>query len=158
MRAALDKARAAAAGLPDTPTLLLGADTVVLLPVDDPTAPRYDDTPVAVLGKPVGAADARHILRRLAGQEHLVLSAFALLPHPSGEPIIDAVATRVRFRPLTDAEIAAYVATGEPLDKAGAYGIQERGAILIESIAGDYNTVVGLPLTRLWERLAPWRA
>ncbi|HOF89178.1 MAG TPA: Maf family protein [Armatimonadota bacterium] len=155
-QAALDKARAALPAL-DAPALVLGADTVVLAPADDPALPRLHGGPVRVLGKPGDAADARAMLRALSGREHTVVSAFALVEYPEGREITDAVATRVRFRPLTDGEIGAYVATGEPLDKAGAYGIQGLGAVLVESITGDYSTVVGLPLTRLWQRLAPWR-
>lgn len=159
-RAALDKARAVAATLPDAPMLLLGADTVVLLPADGeapPGLPLLDGAPVHVLGKPDNAAAAVVMLRALSGRRHAVLSAFALLAHPEGEAVTDLVVTDVLFRTLSHDEIDDYVASGEPLDKAGAYGIQGRGAILVERIAGDYATIVGLPLSRLWQALLPWR-
>ena len=72
----------------------------------------------------------------------------------NGKELLDVVTTTVSFRQLTEAEIENYVATGEPLDKAGAYGIQGYGAILVDNIEGCYNNVVGLPLTRLYQMLA----
>ncbi|NMF88358.1 Maf family protein [Aromatoleum petrolei] len=97
-----------------------------------------------IIGKPTDASDAATILRRLSGRTHRVLTAVA---------ISDGVRTRsciniseVRFRALTDAEIRHYVATGEPMDKAGAYGIQGRAAIFIEEIRGSYTGIMGLPL------------
>jgi septum formation protein len=98
------------------------------------------------LGKPVDAADAARMLRLLAGREHLVHTAYALAA--PGEIAEETVTTRVRFYALTDDEIAVYVATGEPLDKAGAYGIQGRAAALVESIQGDFYAVMGFPLGR----------
>ncbi len=157
-RAALEKARAAAATLRAEPVLLLGADTVVLLPADGGEMPLLDGVPVRVLGKPCDSAAAAAMLRTLSGRRHAVLSAFALLAHPEGEAVTDAVVTEVQFRSLSEREIDEYVASGEPLDKAGASGIQGRGAVLVERISGDYATVVGLPLSRLWQALAPWRA
>jgi septum formation protein len=152
------KARATAALLPADPVLVLGADTVVLITGgEDVAAPCYRGKPASVLGKPRDAADARAMLRRLSGRKHVVLSAFAVLAHPEDTLVTCAVATTVRFRHLDDAEIDAYIAMGEPLDKAGAYGIQGRGAVLIHDIDGDYYTVVGLPLAELWSTLAPWR-
>ena len=143
--------------LSPTPALLLGADTVVVLPGGGLDAPCLHGQPARLLGKPRDLDDARAMLRALSGTSHVVVSAFALLAHPEGTEVTEAVTTTVRFRPLDDAEIAAYLATGEPLDKAGAYGIQGRGAVLIDGIAGDYYTVVGLPLTRLWLALDAWR-
>lgn len=143
---------------PTQPTIILGADTAVLRPDDaDTLAPRWDGRPVEVMGKPTDAQDAWRMLRALAGQTHTVISAVALLAYPEGEIVSDVVATQVAFRRLTDAEIAWYLQTGEPCDKAGGYGIQGAGAVLIDSIIGDYYTVVGLPLARLWTLLAPWR-
>jgi septum formation protein len=157
--AALDKARAATMLLPPTDAaLVVGADTAVLLPTGDDRAPRWRGRTVTVLGKPRDAGEARRMLRALSGRAHLVVSAFALLAHPEGEAVIDAVATRVVFRALTAPEIDAYVDSGEPLDKAGAYGIQGLGAVFVDKIVGDYYTVVGLPLARLWTALSPWRA
>lgn len=114
---------------------ILAADTVV-------------DLDGEALGKPRDAAEAAGMLERLSGRDHLVHTAFALAapgrPGWTGE----RATTRVRFYPLRDDEIAEYVATGEPLDKAGAYGIQGRAASLIEAIDGDFYTVMGLPLAR----------
>jgi len=154
--AALAKARASAAQLPPDPALVLGADTVVVAPYHG-AGPSLHQQTVCVLGKPRDAGDACAMLRMLSGREHVVLSAFALVTHPAGHAHTEVVETRVRFRSLSAAEIAEYLATGEPLDKAGAYGIQGRGAVLVEEIVGDYYTVVGLPLTRLWQALAPYR-
>lgn len=153
------KARAVAPRLAE-PALILGADTMVLLPAreDDPMGqlPRLRGLPVHVLGKPADAAEARSMLQALSGRTHVVLSAFALYRHPEAQLETDAVETTVTFRPLSSRDIEAYLATGEPLDKAGAYGIQGRGAVLIDRIDGDYATVVGLPLSRLWEQLAAY--
>lgn len=101
----------------------------------------------AILGKPADAAHAASMLGRLSGQVHQVYTGLAL---QSGEQLLREVAcTQVEMRPLTAADIAAYVASGEPLDKAGGYGIQGLGARFIERIAGCYYNVVGLPLARL---------
>jgi septum formation protein len=133
LRLARDKAEAARPQCPDG--VVIGADTVV-------------EVDGKVLGKPVDAADAAAMLGRLAGREHRVWTAVAVLG-PGDREAVEAAVTRVWFRPMEPAEIAAYVATGEPLDKAGAYGIQERGAVFVERVEGDYFTVVGLPLCRL---------
>jgi septum formation protein len=114
---------------------IVAADTVV-------------DLGGTVLGKPVDAEDAARMLRALSGREHVVHTAFALtLPGRRGL-LEEAASTRVRFYRLDEDEIAAYVATGEPMDKAGAYGIQGRAAALVESIDGDFYTVMGFPLAR----------
>ena len=157
-QASREKVLAVARILPSEPVLVLGADTLVLAPIgEDAAAPRLHGEPVAVMGKPRDAADAFRMLRALSGRAHTVISAFSILCHPEDECITDTVETRVVFRELTDREIRDYIASGEPMDKAGAYGIQGRGAVLVERIDGDYYTVVGLPLARLWEVLAPWR-
>jgi septum formation protein len=116
--------------------LVLGADTLVVLGR-------------SILGKPSDAAAASKMLQQLSGKEHSVYTGLALLDAASGRQLTDTVKTKVRFRQLQGVEIEAYVATGEPLDKAGAYGIQGRGAALVESISGCYFNVVGLPLSRL---------
>jgi septum formation protein len=104
-----------------------------------------------ILGKPADAAGARAMLARLAGRDHVVHTAIAVA---YGERRAAAVvSTRVWFRPLDAGTIAAYVATGEPLDKAGAYGIQGCGAVLVDRIEGDYFTVMGLGLARLVDLL-----
>ncbi|WP_054684303.1 Maf family protein [Rhodothermus marinus] len=136
---ALEKARAVAARFPEA--LTLGADTIVVLDGD-------------VLNKPADEAEARAMLRRLSGRTHTVYTGVALVHPASRREIVDYEATQVTFAPLTDAEIDAYVATGSPLDKAGAYGIQDDyGAVFIRRIEGDYYNVVGLPLHRLYRML-----
>jgi septum formation protein len=130
-RLALRKARAVAAGLGDG--VVLGADTLVVI----------DDEP---LGKPHDAAEAVAMLRRLRGRWHEVITAIAAVDAATGREAAEAVITRVRMAEYTDADIAAYVETGEPLDKAGAYAIQERGGALVAGISGSYTNVVGLPV------------
>ncbi len=121
--------------------LTLGADTIVVLDGE-------------VLGKPADAAAARAMLRRLSGATHTVYTGLALVHPESGRRRAAHEATRVTFGALSDAEIADYVAGGSPLDKAGAYGIQDdRGAFFVRRIEGDYYTVVGLPLHRLYRLL-----
>lgn len=121
--------------------LTLGADTLVLLEGE-------------VLGKPAGAEEARAMLRRLSGRTHTVLSGLALIFPPEGRSVTAHEATEVTFAPLSEQEIDAYVATGSPLDKAGAYGIQDDlGALFVARIEGDYYNVVGLPLHRLYRML-----
>ena len=114
---------------------VIGADTIVV--IDN-----------VILGKPKDAADAIAMLKRLSGREHQVMTGVAVFY--KGKVLSRVGVTRVFFRSLEDAEIAAYVATGEPLDKAGAYGIQGKGAVLVEKIDGCYNNVVGLPLTMMY--------
>jgi septum formation protein len=104
-----------------------------------------------LLSKPSGPEDAARMLRELSGRTHQVITGVALVLHGAEEEVERCfhTVTEVRFRALTDAEIQAYVATGEPMDKAGAYGIQGFGGLLIEGIVGDYPNVVGLPVTPL---------
>ena len=136
---ALEKARAVATRFPEA--LTLGADTIVVLDGD-------------VLNKPADEAEARAMLRRLSGRTHTVYTGVALVHPASRREVVDYEATQVTFAPLTDVEIDAYVATGSPLDKAGAYGIQDDyGAVFIRRIEGDYYNVVGLPLHRLYRML-----
>ena len=99
-----------------------------------------------ILGKPQDTEDAFEMLKQLSGKTHKVLTGIAV--SYAGEMLAEVCETKVVFRNLTDEEIKKYVATGEPLDKAGAYGIQGKGAVLVEKIDGCYNNVVGLPLTR----------
>ena len=113
--------------------LVLGADTVVV--VDD-----------HVLGKPAGRAEARQMLRLLSEREHEVLTGVALVRAETKRCVVAHERTRVRFAPMSDAEIDWYVGTGEPLDKAGAYAVQGHAALFIETIEGNYWNVVGLPL------------
>lgn len=109
-----------------------------------------------VLGKPADAQEAFQMLQTLSGRTHTVITALCLLLRQNGQTVrttLDAPRTRVRFRTLSDAWIEWYLRTGEPYDKAGAYGIQEYGALLVESVHGCYFNVVGLPLTTLARRL-----
>ena len=125
-------AAAARAAGPDA--LVIAADTMVFL----------DDRR---LGKPADEADAFGMLSALSGREHTVRTGVTVR---RGEVVRTEVeATAVRFRPLTAEEIRRYIATGEPMDKAGAYGIQGLGALLVEGIRGDYFNVMGLPVLRL---------
>lgn len=100
-----------------------------------------------VLGKPADEQDAKRMLRMLSGKMHTVITGLAVIA--GGRELADISVTQVWFRDLTDIEIDAYAATGEPLDKAGGYGIQEKGALLVHRIAGCYFNVVGLPLSLL---------
>src|SRR5581483_11328446 len=104
------------------------------------------------IGKPRDRAQARAILRRLRGRTHSVLTAVVVRP-PYGGERADVVETKVSFLPLEDSQIDAYVATGEPLDKAGAYGIQGPAAAFVADLEGDYTNVVGLPVRRTLELL-----
>ena len=122
--------------------LVLGADTIVV--IDD-----------RVLGKPAGPEDAAATLRLLSGREHCVITAFAMTLSPAAAIwAVRSVQTKVRFRQLDDARIERYVQTGEPLDKAGSYGIQGLGGALVESIEGSYTNVIGLPIVEVLECLA----
>lgn len=129
------KCRAVAAKLGDD-VPVVAADTIVVAGEN-------------ILGKPSDAAAAEAMLKRLSGRSHKVITGVAL--RYRGRELYKYCATDVFFRELSEEEIKAYVATGEPLDKAGAYGIQGRGALLVEKIDGCYNNVVGLPLTMLYE-------
>ncbi len=99
------------------------------------------------LGKPRDEGEAVKMLTALSGREHRVITGLAVISR--GAVYTDAVTTAVRFLPLTPEQIDWYVSTGEPMDKAGAYGIQGLGGMLIEGITGDYFNVVGLPVSRL---------
>ncbi len=135
LRLAQDKARAAAAesGLDG---LFLAADTTVA-----------DED--AILGKPADAADARRMLTRLRGRTHQVYTALAVLRSTDGLLLTDRCATDVPMRDYTDVEMEAYIASGDPLDKAGAYAIQHVGFHPVEGLAGCYANVMGLPLCHL---------
>ncbi len=102
-----------------------------------------------VLGKPKSPEDAARMLRLLSGREHAVLTGVSIFDTESGEEISFAEETAVRFRELSDAEIARYVESGDPLDKAGSYGYQSGACIFVEGIRGDYFNVVGLPVCRV---------
>jgi septum formation protein len=106
-----------------------------------------------LLGKPQSAQEAVDMLKLLNGKEHTVITGYAVLDTQTGKRISRAVETRVWFRRLTPVEIKAYVRTGEPLDKAGAYAIQGRGSLIVRKIEGDYFNVIGLPLASLADTL-----
>lgn len=129
VRNASAKAMAVAAQWPDFP--VLGADTVVSLDGH-------------IYGKPGGREDAVRMLSELSGRTHQVTTGMALAV--GGRVFTDAAVTEVRFAPLSEAEILAYVESGEPLDKAGAYAIQGKAAVFVESLHGSFSNVVGLPL------------
>ena len=122
------------------PQVVVGADTTVTL----------DNQ---ILAKPADAADAARMLRQLSGRTHIVITGVAVVTARSTQ--VAAEATSVRFLPLSTAEIDAYIATGEPMDKAGAYGIQGRAARWIPRIEGCYFNVVGLPLALVSTMLDP---
>ena len=133
---ALGKARCAV-GVPDR-SIVLGADTIVVL----------DNK---VLGKPHDESDARHMLEHLSGRAHSVITGVALLI--KGEEIVFHNETKVYFKQLAPFEIESYIASGEPMDKAGAYGIQGKGALWVDKIEGSYTNVVGLPVEHVYEEL-----
>lgn len=138
VRVAVDKARVAAGRAGQA--VIVAADTIVV--VDD-----------EVLGKPVDRDDAVRMLSRLSGRDHRVITGLAIIDAQNGRVASASAVTQVWFRTLAAHEIAAYVASGEPLDKAGAYGIQEKGALFVERIDGCYFNVVGLPLALLGSML-----
>ena len=124
--------------------LIIAADTIVVL----------NDT---ILGKPSGPEEAEEMLARLSGTMHRVITGLAVFDAPTGRSAVRTAMTRVWFRNLSQEDIRSYVSSGEPLDKAGAYGIQERGALFVEKIEGCYFNVVGLPLALLAELLKEFK-
>jgi septum formation protein len=120
--------------------IILGADTIVDL----------DGHP---LGKPTDPIDAHRMLKSLSGRIHRVHTSVVLIDSSTGQEMTAHEITKVTFRHLSDREIDEYIATGEPMDKAGAYGIQERGALFIHKVDGCFFNVMGLPLATLWEML-----
>lgn len=138
LRTAVKKAMAVADGRENA--IVIAADTVVAL----------DDE---ILGKPKSEDEAKAMLRRLSGREHIVITGIGIADTVSGRTLSTTEQTIVYFYPLTAEEIDAYVASGEPMDKAGAYGIQGKGSLLVRKIDGDYFNVVGLPLGKLYRLL-----
>ena len=135
------KARAVAKKIPDA--LVLGADTLVFLDNE-------------ILGKPRNFAEARRMLSRLQGRHHQVVTGVCLVHLRGHRERIFAASTDVLFHPLTSRQIRDYLAAVHPLDKAGAYAIQERGEFIISEISGSYSNVVGLPVEMLREELEAW--
>jgi septum formation protein len=136
------KARAVAQkiGQGEGSAAVIGADTIVVIGGE-------------ILGKPEGAQDARRMLHLLSGKTHEVLTGLSVIAIPSGREYGHVEKTTVRFLALSVGDIDGYVATGEPFDKAGAYGIQGIGGRFISGIEGCYFNVMGLPLSRLWSIL-----
>ncbi|HUQ80702.1 MAG TPA: nucleoside triphosphate pyrophosphatase [Gemmatimonadaceae bacterium] len=135
----LARGKAAVIAARDPEAIVVGADTIVVVDGD-------------ILGKPRDEAAAAAMLRRLSGRAHVVVTAVAVARGTRMESGIESV--DVRFRELSDAEIDRYIATREPMDKAGAYGIQGYGATIVERIDGDYFAVMGLALGRMVRLLA----
>ncbi len=121
--------------------VVIGSDTIVV--IDG-----------IVLGKPRSSDEAKSMLRTLSGRTHTVFTGFALVDASSKKTYIASASTEVTFRPLAEKEIAEYVTSGSPMDKAGSYGIQDDfGAVFVERINGDYYTVVGFPLSKFYSSL-----
>jgi septum formation protein len=136
-RLAREKAAVVSSGDPEA--LVIGSDTIVVVDGD-------------VLGKPRDEAHAAQMLTRLSGRSHVVMTAVAVRWRGEERSSVEAVG--VTFHPLTVQDIHAYIATGEPMDKAGAYGIQGYGATIVERVDGDYFAVMGLPLQRVVRLMA----
>lgn len=128
--------------LPEEDTAIISADTIVAL----------DNK---ILGKPSTEEEAKAMLHSLSGRAHKVYTGVSIFYYINGKFRVDSFVdyADVHFRSLTDKEIEDYVATGEPMDKAGAYGIQEKGAILVERIEGDFYTIVGLPIVKVYQSI-----
>ena len=129
------KAQAIAAGTED---VVIAADTIVVC----------ENT---VLGKPRSEEDAKNMLRLLSGRDHQVMTGLTVICAEKAVTVTEV--TDIHFRQLSDREIDAYVATGEPMDKAGSYGIQGGAALFAEKLVGDYYNVMGLPVCKLWQIL-----
>jgi septum formation protein len=135
------KARAVAGKIPDA--LVLGADTLVFLDGE-------------IMGKPRDLDDARRMLAQLQGRTHQVVTGVSLIHLRGHRERLFAVSTDVIFRPLTAAQIGNYLSRMNPLDKAGAYAIQEHGDMIVSEISGSRSNVVGLPVERVGAELAAW--
>ena len=135
------KARVVAKQCPDA--LVLAADTLVFLDEE-------------ILGKPTDLPEAQRMLARLQGRSHQVVTGVVLIHLRAHRESVFAVSTDVRFRALTTGQIRDFLARVNPLDKAGAYAIQEHGEWIVEEISGSYSNVVGLPLERVQAELAAW--
>lgn len=128
---------------PEREICVIGGDTIVVSPDGE------------VMGKPSSREDAARMLRQLSGCTHQVITAVTVMALSDGQVMekVFPVSTDVTFYPLGETEIERYLDTGEPFDKAGSYGIQGYGGLLVERIAGDYNNVVGLPIARLMREM-----
>jgi len=137
-RLAFEKAKDIASRVKEE-ALVIAADTIVVADM--------------ILGKPMNEEDAYKMLRLLSGRAHQVVTGLAVINSASNKTAIDYSVTNVYFKELSDDIIHKYIASGEPMDKAGAYGIQGKAALFVDKIEGDYFNVVGLPLTKLQELL-----
>lgn len=124
----------------DEHCVVIGADTVVSIDNE-------------VLGKPCDKNDAAEMLKKLSGNTHIVYTGYAIIRMSDNKTAVGYEKTYVTFRNLTEDEIEAYISSGEPMDKAGSYGVQGIGAVFVTKINGDYNNVVGLPLCSLTKAL-----
>ena len=134
---AVKKAEHISAQYPES--IVIGSDTVVIVDGE-------------ILGKPADEADAYRMLKKLSGKTHMVVTGVCISQGEKKKSFSEA--TQVEFYPLSEEEIRDYIATGDPMDKAGAYGIQGEGCVLIKGIEGDFFTVMGLPAARLKRELA----
>ena len=139
--AAVCERKARAVGQRHPGRLIVAADTIVVV----------DET---ILGKPHCEDEARAMLHSLSGRSHRVMTGFCLWRDGACETHVET--TKLWFRDLSDGEIDAYVATGSPMDKAGAYGIQDQAAVFVQRLEGDYYNVMGLPLCALTQALRAW--
>lgn len=135
---ALQKAEAVASKFPDA--IIIGADTIVALGDE-------------IIGKPTDEQEAKRMLKKLRGRMHTIVTGFVLIDTAAGRTIIKSIETKVWFRKIEPSEIATYLEKEKPYDKAGAYAIQDLGALFIEKIEGDYFGAVGLPLYTLAKEL-----
>lgn len=136
----LAEIKAAAVADENPESFVIGADTIVVVDGD-------------ILGKPTSVSDAEKMLARLSGRAHIVHTGWCIICRKRGFRYLGVEETLVRFKDLTPDEISWYVKTGEPMDKAGAYAIQDKGAALVKSVVGSYTNVVGLPLCEVVEVL-----
>jgi septum formation protein len=136
--AILSQRKATEVGHKYSDAFIIGADTIVVLDG-------------VILGKPTDPADAVRMLLTLSGKTHKVYTGFTIIDRPSDQQITDVAVTEVTFRDITPSEIDAYIQTGSPMDKAGAYGIQDDyGAVFVEKINGCFYNVVGFPVTKFY--------
>jgi septum formation protein len=141
--ARLARGKALAVGFPERPSVVVAADTIVV-------------AGGRILGKPRDAREAEEFVGSLAGRTHEVITAVAVRACPEDDLAVETAVSRVSFAPMSAAEIAWYAATGEGMDKAGAYALQGIGALFVTSIEGSYTNVIGLPLERLYPHLRRW--
>lgn len=132
------KARAVAEEHDDA--IIIGADSVVVIDGE-------------VIGKPTDETDARAMLHSMSGRDHIFLTGYTIIDTENGKEITKTAETKARFKKLSEEEISAYAASGEPMGKAGAYALQGRGVLLVEKIEGEHSTIMGLPVSALAETL-----